>query len=161
MPTYTFRCELHGDSDVRRDHRFASSPQYCYECRHAIGLVIGENVAMTKEQLESTRMRRIYNPQRIIVRPLGYDLRPGERLRNGLGYDDFARELALGDLTEDSTGAYTPETRAKREAELAAADTYRPRPQAEIDRDIPERAHQELHEWSRAAYSRLEEMRDR
>lgn len=104
-------------------------------------------------------MRRIYNPQRIIIRPLGYNLKPGEVRRDGLAYDDFARELSLGDLTEDSTGAYTPETRAKREAELAAADVYRPRPMAEIDRDIPERAHQELHEWGRAAYSRLEEMR--
>jgi hypothetical protein len=86
-------------------------------------------------------MRRVYNQQRrAIVRPRGYNLRPGERDPTvpGLSYSNFAHELARGELTEDAAPVYTPESRARREAEIAAEDE-RPPSRAEIDRGIPER----------------------
>lgn len=106
--------------------------------------------------------RRDWQVSRAIVRPPGWNLRPGERRRDvpGLSYSNFSHELARGYLTDDATSVYTPESRARREAELAAEDE-RPRTMAEIDRDIPERAHRELHEWGRAVYSELEETRSR
>lgn len=142
MPAYTYRCpECRAVQDVIKPMAAASDPAYC-GC--------------------GARLKRVYNAQRIIIRPRGYNLRPGERASSGgLAYDDFGYELERGDLRDDATGAYTPETRAKREAEINATDVAPERTMAEIDRDIPERAHVELHEWARAAYPRLEEARER
>lgn len=101
--------------------------------------------------------RRVWQVTRVIVRPRGYNLRPGEHHRSipGLHYDSFEYELERGELTEDATGAYTPESRARRQAQLEAEDVPRRRSMAEIDADITPDQHQELHEWGRAAYSQL------
>lgn len=138
---YGFRCATHGESTVWLPMGTAGDERPCPTC--------------------GGPARRIFNQQRrAIIRPRGYNLRPGERDPTvpGLSYSNFAHELARGELTEDATPVYTPESRARREAELAAEDERPPAMDA-IDRDIPERAHQELHEWARAAYSRLEEER--
>lgn len=162
MPTYTFACPVHGRMDITRPANHAGWDQGCPRCYEEVfdpTRPLEERNALL--QRSPFLMRRIYNQQRrAIVRPRGYNLRPGERDPTvpGLAYSNFAHELARGELTEDATPVYTPESRARREAELAAEDE-RPPAMAAIDRDIPERAHQELHEWARAAYSRLEEER--
>jgi hypothetical protein len=156
MATYTYRCPVHGQMEIRKPMAEAGTQEWCPQClgrRRGLLAAIWEG--------ENDPMRRVYDQQRrAIVRPRGYNLRPGERDPTvpGLSYSNFAHELARGELTEDATPVYTPEGRARREAELAAEDE-RPPAMAEIDRGIPERAHQELHEWARAAYSQLEEER--
>lgn len=145
--TYTYRCPVHGERDVEKPVAEAGRQEWCTDC-FLDGRIDGP-------------MARVYNQQRkSIIRPRGWNLRPGERDPTvpGLSYSNFAHELARGELTEDAAPVYTPESRARREAELAAADE-RPPAMAEIDRGIPERAHRELHEWARAAYSQLEEER--
>jgi hypothetical protein len=144
---YTYRCPVHGEIDVAKPAAEAGRDEWCTDC-FLDGHLGGP-------------MRRVYDQQRrAIVRPRGYNLRPGERDPTvpGLSYSNFAHELARGELTEDAAPVYTPESRARREAEIAAEDE-RPPSRADLDRGIPEAAHQELHEWARAAYSRLEEER--
>lgn len=154
MPLYTFECGQHGRRDVLRPMAEAGKPVYCQA-----EIAVDEDDPCVS-WLCGLPMRRVYNAQRIIVRPRGYSLKPGERTSSGgLAYDDFGYELERGDLRDDASGAYTPESRAKREAEITATDVYVPRPMAEIDRDIPERGHQELHEWARAVHSHMAEER--
>lgn len=154
MTTYTYRCrECQQIHEVEKHSDYASASEFCPVCE-------GIN-AEPPGYYGHPPMQRIYDHQRrAIVRPRGFNLRPGERDPTvpGLSYSNFAHELARGELTEDATAVYTPESRARREAALAAEDEG-PRSLAAIDRDIPERAHQELHEWARAAYSHLEEER--
>lgn len=156
MPTYTFECKVHGRRDVKRPMDEAGDPAYCPQCvREWVRLGPGEE--LEDFAFAYGPMRRIYNPQRIIVRPRGYNLKPGEYAGNGLGYSFFDYELERGELRDDASGAYSPESRAKREAEIAASDVYVPRPMAEIDREIPHQAHQELHEWARVVHAQLTE----
>lgn len=159
MPTYTYRCPKHGERDVVKSMADAGTPEYCWPCLRE-EVESGKHdpfVDFPMEVIESKRMRRIYNPQRVIIRPRGYSLRPGEYAGNGLGYSTFDYELERGELTEDPTPVYTPEARAKREEALAVASESRRRTMAEIDSDIPEHAHQELHEWARAVHSHATE----
>lgn len=137
MIPYEYRCPTHGVTTRVKPVADAARVETCTHC--------------------GATLRRVYATQRVIIRPRGYNLRPGEYAGNGLGYSFFDYELERGELRDDATGAYTPETRAKREAEINATDVYQPRPMSEIDRDIPERAHQELHEWARAVHSQVSE----
>ena len=137
MPYYDFRCPQHGVFEQRLSSDGCLDASLCSIC--------------------GDYSRRVYSAQRIIVRPRGYNLRPGEYAGNGLGYSHFDYELERGDLREDASGAYTPESRAKREAEIAATDVYQPRPMAEIDRDIAPQMHQELHEWARVVHRQVTE----
>lgn len=137
MTTYAFRCPAHGEVVLRFPMGEAGDTRPCPHC--------------------GATARRVWSVSRQIIRPRGYNLRPGEYAGPGLGYSFFDYELERGELRDDATGAYTPESRAKREAEIAATDVYVPRPMEEIDRDIPHKAHQELHEWARAVHSQLTE----
>lgn len=149
MPTYSYRCPKHGEQEVIKPMAEAGLPCYCQMKVFHVGDL--------STHYCNEEMRRIYNPQRVIIRPRGWSLRPGEYAGNGLGYSTFDYELERGELTEDPTPVYTPEARAKREEALAVASESRQRTMAEIDSDIPEHAHQELHEWARAVHSHATE----
>lgn len=156
MPEYEYSCPAHGRQLVAKPMAAAGWEEWCPAC-------LSDACRQLQATPELVRcsphgpMRRIYATPSVISRPRGYNLRPGEYAGNGLGYSFFDYEMERGELKDDATGAYTPESRAKREAAIAATDVYVPRSPAEIDADIPERAHQELHEWARAVHSQVSE----
>lgn len=75
MPAYDFHCTTHGTTTVVRPMAEAGAPHHCPTC--------------------GARARRLYPPVPCIMRPSGYNRRPGEP-----GYSDFRRELELGEIKE-------------------------------------------------------------
>lgn len=75
MPVYVFQCRAHGRFDVTRSVEDAGKPLRC-GC--------GEEA------------RRVYTPQRLIVRPGGYRAKPGDRNWS------LRRDLELGELKLDA-----------------------------------------------------------
>jgi hypothetical protein len=104
VPAYDYACPVHGRVEVRKPADEARAPEYCADC-------------VLDGLLAERPMRRIYTPQRIIIRPSGHALKPGERTSTpGLAFDDFRYELERGELREDPTPlTFTP-------AELARMD---------------------------------------
>jgi len=81
-------------------------------------------------------MQRIFNPQGFIMRPTGYNLGPQDK-----GYfTGLWRERELGELR----GAPTRTDTTEDTSEWAGLSTD------EMNRLIPEQAHQDLSEWCQA-----------
>lgn len=138
MTPYEFACPACGRHEQRHPMGTAGDRRPCAKCG-------GE-------------ARRVWQVSRVIVRPRGWSLRPGETHKSlgGLAYDDFDYELERAELTDDSRGAYaSPDSRERRQRELETEDAATGRTMAQIDADITPQQHQELHEWGRAAYAQL------
>jgi predicted nucleic acid-binding Zn ribbon protein len=75
MPSYVYECREHGTFEVEKPMALSGETEWCRHC--------------------DWPMRRIYTPQGFIMRPSGYNRRPGDP-----NYADFRRELELGEIRE-------------------------------------------------------------
>lgn len=118
MPTYVYSCPVHGRTEVDKHMRDAGRDECCRACMEAAF----DRRRSPEEQAPFVaripwKMRRIYTPQRTIIRPSGHRLQPGERTSTpGLAFDDFRYEMERGELREDATPVTLSPT------ELAAFD---------------------------------------
>lgn len=131
MPEYVFRCKDHPRHRAfpvaRPMSRASETGPPCPECG---GPVI-----------------RRYQVSKMIVRPDGWNLRPGEYRANGMGYDLFDYEMERGQLSDDATsvhgerlGAYNDRVSAEWEdAHLRLPDNF-----------LGDDAEYELHQFARA-----------
>lgn len=93
MATYVYECPAHGRVEVVKAHAEAGHPEVCGRCAAALGLV---NAGLTPAQklcFQLAPMRKVFTAQSFIMRPDGYNLRPGDD-----GYSDFRRELETGQV---------------------------------------------------------------
>ena len=58
MPLYEYICPAHGATDIHKPMAEAGEPAACPEC--------------------GVTMRRVFGPSRVIMRPWGYSLKPGD-----------------------------------------------------------------------------------
>jgi putative FmdB family regulatory protein len=75
VPVYSYTCRACGPTEIIKPMDEASHPEVCLTC--------------------AAPLRRIYNPQRIIIRPSGYNLHPEDPR-----YSFFDRELELGEVRD-------------------------------------------------------------
>ena len=73
MPRYEYACAAHGRTLITKDIDQAGTPEVCAVC--------GE------------QLRRIFSAAGFIMRPSGYNLRPGDK-----NFSNFDREAELGEI---------------------------------------------------------------
>lgn len=83
MPVYSYTCPEHGYTEIIKPMDEASVPEVCVVC--------------------IAPLRRIYNPQRFIIRPSFYNCSPDDPQ-----YSNFDRELELGEVRDPGS---LPESR--------------------------------------------------
>lgn len=92
MPTYLYRCPtIHGFFDVTKPMVEAGRAEVCPDCRDQ-----WERWGGDVYPYQGPLAIRVYTPQRLIMRPSGYRLKPGDK-----GFDDFRREMELGEIRDD------------------------------------------------------------
>ena len=130
MPRYEYECKAHGRVEVTKPAELAGREEYCARC-----LRPGPTGHYRP-------MRRIFSTQPAIIRPGGYNRRPGDP-----GFDDFSYELECGELKDDATSVHADAEKHDREvAERWERERFR-LPDNWLDPDTE----QELHEIARAA----------